>query len=278
MFSHMVATRAVGDISTGDARARNIGRLIISYALFQFIGPMVAAVVYERLGTSAAIAAIGGFGLLSGLVLASGAHAFVPARDTGTRSAARGRTVELLKIAELMRWLVIIGIFGGVNTIFPLIASLHAIEVGLSAGQAGILLGGFAAGSLTSRITVGWVMRVMPATAIVSVALVCGGLAYAILPLLHALWPLIGLSSVLGFLLGLGAPISLVLVYEAAPPHRINESIGLGTAMTNFLQAFLPLAAGVVASGLGVKAMVWVLALAMLLAASAVIFSILKRR
>lgn len=271
MFSHAAATRAVGDIGTTDTRPRNLGYLAVTYALFQFLGPMAAGFAYEGWGAAVAVAAMGGFAVLTGVALTSGRHNFTSSAKETRRSESAGRTAELFEIPRLLRLLVIYSIFAGVQAIYPFIVALHTSDVGLSAAQAGMILGAFAGGSLISRLAVGLVTRLLHGPTVVLLALTCGGLAYAALPLLHGFAPLLALSSGLGFAIGLGAPISLALIYEAAPAHRINESFGLGMAMTNLLQTVLPLSLGLVASGAGVGAMTWVLSLAMLLAAAAAV-------
>lgn len=265
MFSHVAATRAVGDLGGADVRARNLGYLVVSYALFQFLGPMAAGFALERYGPSASFAVIGGFAALTCLTLASGAHNFTATPKESQPTTSRGSAIELLRQPVLARWLVIIGVFGGVQANYPFVISLHAARAGLSGAEAGMILGAFAMGSLTSRASVGLVTSVLRGP---TVALAAGGLAYAAIPFLTGVRPLLGLSFVLGFAIGFGAPISLALIYEAALPDRINESIGLGMAITNFLQTFLPLGLGVFASGLGVGAMIWALSLSMLIAAA----------
>lgn len=269
MFSHVAATRAVGELGGPDVRARNLGFLVVSYALFQFLGPMAAGYALGGYGPSAAFAVLGGFALLTCAVLAGRIHNFNSAPRESRPTTSPGRTVELLKLPALMRWLVIIGVFGGVQSIYPFIVSLHAVEIGLTAAQAGSLLGAFAIGSLTSRASVGLVTRLLPGQRVVFLALLIGGLAYAAIPFLHHFRPLLALSLALGFAIGIGAPIALALIYDAAPPNRINESIGLGMAITNFLQTFLPLSLGMAASGFGVSAMIWALSASMLIAAVA---------
>lgn len=267
MFSHVAATRAVGEIGPPSARVRHIGHLVVAYALFQFMGPMVAGASFERGGERAAILSLGAFAALSFVVLATPWHNY-RRWPQESRPATPGRTRELWSVPGLPLQLICIGIFGGVQAIYPFVISLHAVAEGLSAAQAGMMLGAFAIGSLVSRLTVGQVTRWLAAPVAVRLALAAGGLGYAALPFLHSLLPLLGLSLMLGFAIGIGSPIVLVLTYDVAPPARVNEAIGLGMALTNFLQTVLPLTLGLVASGLGIGPMAGVLALTMLICAA----------
>ncbi|RQP04111.1 MAG: MFS transporter [Paracoccus sp. BP8] len=267
MFSHVAATRAVGEVGPPSARARHIGYLVVAYSVFQFLGPVIAGSSYEWGGGEAAVLSLGGFAALSFLVLATPWHNF-SRWPTENRPAAAGRTRELWAVPGLGKWLLTLGVFGGVQAIYPFVLSLHVVAQGLSAADAGMMLGAFAIGSLVSRMTVGLVTRWLRGPLVVTLALIGGGLAYAALPFMQTLLPLMTLSAAMGFAIGLGSPIVLALIYDTAPPARVNESIGLGMAITNLLQTALPLTLGLVASGLGIGAMVWALAFAMLVCAA----------
>lgn len=264
MFSHVVAIRAVSECGAPSDRMRNLGVLVVFYSLFQFIGPIAAGSALEYYGTHAALWTIGGFGVVSVGMIALRLHNFTRTPKGGTEPPAPGRTAELLRLPDLRRWVVVSSLFSAVMTILPFILSLHALATGISAAQAGLLLGAYSIGALISRASIGIATRLFRAPVILIGALLSGGAIYAALPFVHAFQPLAVLCLVLGLALGIGVPIALSLIYAAAPPDRVNESVGLTMALTNFLQTSLPLALGVLASSLGVGPMAWTLTAAML--------------
>jgi hypothetical protein len=50
------------------------------------------------------------------------------------------------------------------------------------------------------------------------------------------------------------------LLYEASPPGRQSEAVGVRTTMINASQTFIPLASGALSVALGVAPLFWMLA------------------
>jgi MFS family permease len=59
------------------------------------------------------------------------------------------------------------------------------------------------------------------------------------------------LSFILGLGLGASQPVIMALLYEASPPGRQGEAVGIRTTMLNSSQTFIPLASGAISSALG---------------------------
>lgn len=266
VFSHVAATRAVGEIGHPSKRAANLGYLVLGYSALQFVMPMIASISFERFGAVAALAAIGCFAILGILWIFCGRHNFSSRAKRVQPETSRGRTVELLRLPDLRRWLLIAGTFSTSFAIYPFIVSLHAVEVGLSPAQAGLMFGAFAVGSAISRGSVSLVTRYSSPNVTMLATLVIGGITYAVLPFAHDFYPLMALSLIIGATLAISIPISLALIYDDAPEGRVNEAIGLSMSITNFMQTVTPLALGILASHFGVAVMIWALAIFMLAA------------
>ncbi|MCW2239826.1 MFS transporter [Azospirillum canadense] len=263
MFSHIAATRAVGEIGGAVDRARNLGYLVATYSLFQFVGPTLAGVALDTAGPRPAVMIIGLFAACSILGTVLPFHNFrknvAPSRETGPC----GRIIDLLRFRELRRWLAVGSVFSAVLTFVPFVVSLHAADIAISTTRAGMVLGAFSVGTVVSRLSVSLLTRHLSAPVILFGALVAGAGAYALLPVMDQFYPLLWVSLVLGATIGLGVPISLALIYAAAPPGRINESVGLCMAITNFLQTISPLALGFTVTRFGLAPMIGILALGM---------------
>lgn len=266
VFAHVAATRAVGEIGGPALRTRNLGYLIASYSMFQFIVPMISGASFEHFGAGWAIATLGGFGVLAMLGLGLPWHHYRRWSVAGDADAPRPRTRELLGLPRLGRWLTVGGIFSGVVTIFPFIVALQALRIGLTASQAGMALGAFAIGNMIARAASGMVGRRLPAHAAIAGMLGGGAALYAAVPLVQGFAGFAALSGVMGLVLGMGVPFVLSMLYSIAPEGRVNEVLGLSMLVTNSLQTALPLVMGVVAAGVGGPAMSWMLALMMVVA------------
>lgn len=264
MFAHVVAARAVADLGPAEGRASRLGLLVLSYPIGQFLGPMLAAAVFERHGSNAALLTLAAFGTAAILGLSVLPHNFTRNGKRSIDTGPKPKAFELMKDPSLRAVIIVNGVFYGAVSIYPVVLSLHSLDAGLSATQAGLILGAFAAGNVTARLGVGVVLRWLSAEKALVVALISSGLAYALFPLLHSVPALAGLGVVLGLALGLANPTALSLIYGTAPQGRLNESLGLAVSFGNFLQTLLPLVLGVVVTGAGLGAMVWLLSLSML--------------
>lgn len=264
VFAHVATARADTAQSDTFERARHLGFLVTSYSLFQFLCPLVASFAYDHLGGAAALLTISAFSLLSIAAVALPIHNYRSEPSQARKEAAPGGSLDLLRQPKLRKWILISSVFSASQTIFPLIVSLHAVDVGLSASRAGLVLGAFALGTVVSRLCIGLIGRAVRAQIALTLALLAGAAVYATLPLARELTSLMPLAGLLGLPLGIGVPISLNLIYDAAPQHRLNEAVGLCMSVTNFFQMVVPLALGFVASGLGVAAMAWLISLMLL--------------
>ncbi len=265
VFAHVATARAVTAQSETFERARNLGFLVTSYSLFQFLCPMIASVAFDHLGSAPALLSISGLAMLSiAAVTALPVHNYRREPKQPQAEAPTGGGLELFRMAKLRRWILVSSVFSASQTIFPLIVSLHAVEIGLSASRAGLVLGAFALGTVISRLCVGRVGKMARPPVALTFALLAGAVIYAGFTLARDLTTLLPLAALLGLPLGIGVPISLNLIYDAAPQHRLNEAVGLCMSVTNFFQMVVPLSLGFVASGFGVAAMTWLIVLMLL--------------
>lgn len=262
MFAHAVATRAVALSSpTEAARARNLGAMLLFYAVFQFLGPIAGAIAFERGGTRLALAVTCLPGALALLLLVLGRHAFHAEARAAQIAAPPGG--GLMGLPELRRWLVTGSMFGAVLTVYPFVVSIHATVIGLSTTQASLILGACSGGTIIARLCVAPVVRRFRLPLALAAALMLGALVYALLPGMTGFRSFLAGSAVLGLSLGMGVPIALSLLLGTAPTGRVNETMGLSMTLTNFIQTTLPLLLGTTGEHLGVAGMVWTMATGM---------------
>jgi MFS family permease len=77
------------------------------------------------------------------------------------------------------------------------------------------------------------------------------GVAYVLFPFVESVSLLMALSFLLGLGLGASQPVIMALLYEASPPGRQGEAVGIRTTMLNMSQTFIPLASGAISAALG---------------------------
>lgn len=268
VFAHIVATRAIGEVVEPSKRAAYLGHLVLVYSLFQFICPLVAGASYQYLGSTVALFTIGLFAALAIVILGTGQHFYRTQREPRTREVGKKPFYQLLGNKRLRTWVVFCSIFSAAQTLFPFVISLYATQIGLSAIEAGAMVGAFALGSLLSRISIGVLMRWFTARTLLRMTLILGALLYALIPFVSDVHLLYGISGLLAVPLAIGVPVGLAMIYEAAPQGRVNECVGLSMSVNSLLQTVLPLIIGVSAAQFGIAPMVLVFAACMVLCAS----------
>lgn len=264
VFTHMTATRAVGSIANEAQRPRYLGYLILSYSLFQLVAPVMTGAAYQHHGAKAAILLLGGFSAASILVIGLRMHHFRHERRDAVVTRARQSIFPLLRVPGLAVWILVSSLFFAAQTLFPFVISLHATASGIPPIEAGWLLGAFAAGAFISRFCTPVLTRLAKPRAILVVAMVIGAGIYALIPFAHDVVILSLLSCALGMPLGIGVPVSLAMIYDAAPQDRVNESVGLSMTVNNCLQTIFPLALGAFVHTFGIAPMVLAFALGMI--------------
>ena len=90
------------------------------------------------------------------------------------------------------------------------------------------------------------------------------GCAYILFPFVESVPLLMVLSFVLGLGLGASQPVIMALLYEASPPGRQGEAVGIRTTMLNGSQTFIPLASGAISAALGMAPVFALIALMLL--------------
>ena len=205
--------------------------------------------------------------MLSILGLALRVHFFKREKTGSSPRAVSHRAYQLLSIGNLRSWIFLSSVFVAAQAIYPFVVSLHAVAIGLSAFEAGWLLAAFAIGTFVSRFFTPLLTKYFRAHITLMVALIMSAAVYSLIPFVQDIRVLTVLSCALALPLGVGVPITLVMIYESAPDGRVNESIGLSMAANNLLQTIFPLILGVSVASFGVAPMVLVFAVSMVAAA-----------
>lgn len=265
MFAHIASTRAVGEAGPAADRSRNLGYLVLCYAIAQFFGPMAAGWSFEHMGPLWGLSCIAAFSGLALVGLSLVPHNYTRFSEMRRRSNAAGvrGMFSLLGLSSLRLWLGSSTVFVGVISFYPFIVAIHALEIGFSATQAGGVLGFYAAGSFAARLAMPVALRLMQREWLIVCALTMGCVEYALIPFTHAFETFALLSGILGLSLSIGVPLTLGLIYDSAPVGNENGAVGLGTAMSNMLQTALPLSLIALPVSLGIGPMLWTLSVVM---------------
>src|SRR5688500_9761193 len=137
---------------------------------------------------------------------------------------------------------------------------IYGVRLGLAAITIGLIMSTFALATFAVRLAMPLFVRRLDQWRVMSFALALAGAAYLVFPLVASVPLLLALSFVLGIGLGCAQPVIMSLLYEASPPGRQGEAVGLRTSLLNGSHTLIPLASGAGSVAVGMAPVFWVLA------------------
>ncbi|MDQ0603030.1 MFS family permease [Streptomyces canus] len=236
---------------------RNFGHFTIGASLGQLVGPVAAGALIggpDMAGTSALALIVAGAG---GAVALTSLWR-IERRDTAAKSrAGHGDRVPVQRILRAR------GVPAG---IFVSLAVLSATDIltaylpvvgehrGIAPSVIGLLLSLRAAATIACRLVLTPLLRLLGRSLLLTVtcllaALLCAGIALPV-----PVWALAVMLAALGFCLGVGQPLSMTTVVQAAPDGARSTALALRLTGNRLGQVAAPATAGLVAGVAGVAA------------------------
>ncbi|MFC8988878.1 MFS transporter [Streptomyces sp. NPDC057115] len=235
---------------------RNFGHFTIGASLGQLVGPIAAGALIggaDMAGTSALALLVAGAGA---------AVAFTSLWRIERPGAARARAVAdgRVPVGSILRAR---GVPAGILISLAVLSATDILTAylpvvgehrGIAPAVIGLLLSLRAAATIACRLVLTPLLRLLGRTALLTVtcllaALLCTGIA---LPM--PVWALALLLAVLGFCLGVGQPLSMTTVVQAAPAGARSTALALRLTGNRLGQVAAPAAAGLIAGVAGVAA------------------------
>ncbi|MET9966344.1 MFS transporter [Streptomyces sp. NPDC006356] len=235
---------------------RNFGHFTIGASLGQLVGPIAAGALIggrDMAGTSAFALLVAGAG---------GAVALTSLWRIERRTTAESRKERAGRV-PVQRILRARGVPAG---IFISLAVLSATDIltaylpvvgehrGIAPSVIGLLLSLRAAATIACRLVLTPLLRLLGRTLLLTVtcllaALLCAGIALPV-----PVWALALMLTVLGFCLGVGQPLSMTTVVQAAPDGARSTALALRLTGNRLGQVAAPASAGLIAGLAGVAA------------------------
>lgn len=236
---------------------RNFGHFTIGASLGQLVGPIAAGALIggpDMAGTSALALIVAGAG---GAVALTSLWR-IEHRDTAAKSRKdNGKPVPVGRILRAR------GVPAG---IFISLAVLSATDIltaylpvvgehrGIAPSVIGLLLSLRAAATIACRLVLTPLLRLLGRSLLLTVtcllaAVLCAGIALPV-----PVWALALMLAVLGFCLGVGQPLSMTTVVQAAPDGARSTALALRLTGNRLGQVAAPATAGLVAGVVGVAA------------------------
>jgi MFS family permease len=180
------------------------------------------------------------------------------ARDRA--AAAPAAVGTLLRLPGLLRALTTSCVVLAAVDISLVYLPALGTERGIASGVIGLLLGLRAAASMTSRLFLGRLTRVLGRRRLLIASIVASatGLALAAVPV--PVWLLAVVIVVAGLGLGVGQPLTMSWLAESTPPGLRGRAMSLRLTGNRAGQVVVPGTVGLVAAGLGAAGVLWLTA------------------
>ncbi len=259
MYVHIGMNSVFGAHGTPEQRAMNFAWLALGFSASGSLGPLIAGFSIQGLGHANAF-------LLLALFPAA-ACAFLWRRKRPMPRPERivrqehYRLLDLFRVPNLRRTFLVSGVIAMAWDLYAFLMPIYGARIGLEAGTIGVIMATFGAATFVVRLAMSVLIRRLPQWLLIAAAMCLAGLSYLLFPFVASVSLLMGLSFVLGLGLGCAQPVIMALLYEAAPPGRQGEAVGVRTTMINASQTLVPLTSGALSSALGMGPVFWLLAL-----------------
>lgn len=251
VFYNVCVQNLIGMLSDAESRARNFSNFGLVMAGGSFFGSLVAGFSIDHFGHARSYLHLALIPLVSALVLML--TRLIPAgfgKEEGSEEHAIYST-NLLSNKPLRRTLITSAIVLTGTDLFQFYMPIYGRSVGLSASAIGMILGVFAVAAFVVRLVMPRMIRRFSADTILVWAMFVGGAAYLVFPVFQHALLLAALTFVLGLGLGCSQPVSLMLIYDRAPPGRSGEALGMRVTLNNFMHITIPLFFGAIGTFFG---------------------------
>ncbi len=174
--------------------------------------------------------------------------------------ATSGRVIDLLRIPGLARALLTSCVVLAAVDITLVYLPALGEERGLKSGVIGFLLTLRAVSSMTTRLFLGWLSRLIGRRRLLIGSVVAAAVSIAAVAIPMPVWALALAVIVLGIGLGVSQPLTMSWLAEVAPPGSRGRAMSLRLTGNRLGQVLVPSVVGLIAGGFGVAAVLWVTA------------------
>lgn len=258
MFIHIAMNSVFGAYGTPEQRAVNFSWLALGFSISNSLGPLVAGYAIDHLAHAPAMLALAFFPLVGAFLVWARSRPLPRPQFFG--QVKRSGVFDLLRIVPMRRTFVVSVLLAMGWDLYTFLTPIYGARLGLAASTIGLIMSTFALATFAVRLVMPLLVRRLDQWFVMSFALALAGAAYLVFPLVARVPLLMALSFVLGIGLGCAQPVIMSLLYEASPPGRQGEAVGLRTSLLNGSHTLIPIASGALSAAAGMAPVFWLLA------------------
>jgi MFS family permease len=254
--------RLAGQYGKPENRVQNFAMISLGQSAAGVLGPVLAGFAIDHAGYPETFMAFTAIAVIPLLIQLAGWLPFPPHEPRPARSTERRiGTLELLKADVQLRHMNVVSLISSSTwSIVIFLIPLYGTQIGLGASAIGFIISGFSLATVVIRVVLPWLSGHVTPWQLMIGSLASSGLAFVAIPAVTSVALLTLFAAWIGMGLGLAGPISQAILYDASPPGRIGELLGLRVTMLNGSHTAVPMITGAVGTAMGVGPVFWVIA------------------
>lgn len=256
-FTHVTLQNLMGTISRPEDRARNFSNFSLVGSMTNFIGPLIAGFSIDHFGHPVACVTVSALVFVGVLLLVVWGRRLPGPRRTAAAGSG-GNPLRALADPATVRMLVASGLVQLGMDLFQFYLQIHGHQQGLSATAIGAILASFAAATLVVRLALARLVARYPVEQLLAVSFYIGAVGFALVPFFGNAVVLSAIAFVFGLGMGVGTPLSVMMMFNQSAEGRSGQALGLRLTTTNLLRMGGPAVFGAVAAAFGLPPVFWI--------------------
>lgn len=253
---HLVNQQVVGRLSAPQDRPANFAIQATWIAASQATSPALTGFLIDHIGFRWAFVCLSAIPVLAYLYFFRKLPV-LEGRPRSAKAASSGSVFELVREPRLRRIYLMSMMFATSWDVFLFMTPLYGASLQLSASQIGLIIASFSSATFAVRLLARTASLHFSAWQLLLMSLAVNGVANLAFGLSGLMMLLLFFAFAMGLGHGLANPMMNTLLYEASPPTRVAEVLGLRTSVSMSLQVSLPVLAGALGSVIGIAPLFW---------------------
>lgn len=256
-FFHVTLQNSIGTLSRPENRARNFSNFSLIGAVTSFVGPLLAGISIDHLGHArASLVAAAPFVIAVVLLLIWG-RLFPTGKPPPLRTDAAPRALLDRKVWRMLIFSALIQL--GYD-LYQFYVPVYGHSIGLSASSIGAVLATLAVAAFIVRLFLPQLVKRVAGETLLGWVFLFGAIGFALVPLSNNGLVLSVISFMFGLGMGIGIPLTVILMYANSPEGRSGQTLGLRLTGNNLVRVVGPAIFGAVGTALGLSAVFWIIA------------------
>jgi len=258
-FNHVTLQNLMGVLSKPEERPRNFSNFSLIGSVSNFFGPLIAGVSIDAFGHAVASLIVAAISLGAIILLAIWGGRL----PGGTRApgAASGSALTSLKDPGVWQMLATSGLVQLGNDLFQFYLPIYGHAKGLSASAIGAVLASFASASFLVRLYLARMLKRFPPEKLLAWSFYAGAAGFVLVPFFSHAGALALISFIFGLGMGVGTPLSVMLMFSTSAEGRSGQTLGLRLTTNNLVRVTGPVLFGAIGSAFGLPSVFWISAL-----------------